>query len=142
MRPTQLPYVIDALITLFRTTGITVLDGPAIASEEMTEFIVVGDESDDSSGESTFTQDWAGLGAGAKDDEGSVSCTIVVQAGDDDLKTRRLRAFTILGLCEAAQRGNLSLSGIVIFSAIRSGTYQPVSNERGTAARVGFIITY
>lgn len=143
-RLTQLPYVIDALITMFRAavpSDVTVLDGPDVASRDLLEFVVVGDSGEDTE-PSTFGQDWAGLGAQSKDEQGSVECVVVAQAGDVDLRTRRLRAFELFALCEVAQRANLNLGGIVLFSAITSGTYRPLSTSQGTGAEVGFTVTY
>jgi hypothetical protein len=143
-RPSQLPHVVDALITAFTAgvPGVSVLDGPSLIGDDLPELIIVGDEGDEGDSDSSFVQAWAGLGAQSKDEEGSVACAVITQAGDDDQRTRRLRAFEILGLCETAQRADLSLGGIVLFSAIEAGTYRPISNDRGTAARVGFTITY
>jgi hypothetical protein len=156
-----MPDVIDALVSFYRTTlaatvgyeQVGVLDGPESTDMgSLFEYVVIGDEietdPDEATGtESTFTQSWAGLGAQAKTEEGSVACAVAVRSGDDDtlsLRDRRRRAFAVLAVLEAAQRipPNGTFGGLVLFSAIESGTYRPINDSEGTGAQVTFTVTY
>lgn len=156
MLPSRIGQVIEALVTMYQAavlpldttdSGIPVLDGPeSVDMGSLPEYVVVGDELDaDTGAESTFSQTWAGLGAQSKTENGSVLCTIAVRTGgsyETSIREMRQRALEILAACETAHRANVNLGGLVLFSAIESGTYRPVNDTEGTGAEVTFTVTY
>ncbi|MEZ0072270.1 hypothetical protein [Planotetraspora sp. GP83] len=115
MTPSRAPDVIDALVSLFNAAPILagkVLDGPTVTAKQMRELVVVGwDGVDDSEGQAVdATQDWAGLGAGAKDEVLTVTCAAIAARGDTDIKAARDTCYRVLlAAVENQLRANKSL---------------------------------
>jgi len=137
--------VIDALVTLVDTTSVThTFDGPPNTAEGPTEYVIVGgtDDPDDDAGE--ITQAWNGLGAGAKQETGEVTCAVLVGTGDDVVKTARDRALVILGEIETALRADKTLGGVLVsgWCEMASGRPSQRRNSNGLYARVAFTVRY
>lgn len=137
--------VVDALVALFATTGRTVYDGPTLSGDRPTEYVVVGgtEDSDDDAGE--FTQDWAGIGAKAKNETGEVVCALLVSTGDGDVRTARDAALSFLSTLGDLLRADPNLAGALGpagWCHLASGRPSQRQTSEGVYVRVAFTIVY
>ena len=137
--------VVDALVSLIDATTVThVFDGPPHTADTLDEYVIVGgtDDPDDDAGE--VRQEWNGLGAGAKQETGEVTCAVLVGTGDDVVKTARDRALVVLGEVETALRADKTLGGVIVsgWCSLAEGRPSQRRNANGLYARVVFTVSY
>lgn len=140
----KIPAAIDALVaTLGAVT--TTYDGPsALPQVWPDELVIVGGTEDPDDETVTAEYDWVGLGAKKRHETGRITCALIVQRGDIDVKANRDRAFAVLGLLEAAIVADPTLGG-----AVNSGWFLPEAvsfsqrqNDRGSYARIVLTVFY
>lgn len=146
----RVPDVIDALVTLFTASpnlgDAKVLDGPPVTDSPLFEAIYVGYDGDPDGGAetATFEQEWAGLGARAKNETVTVTCAVIAWKGDNNAaarKARRVRAFALLGVVEAIVRADPSLGfPPPTVAAMASGQLFQRQTASGFEARIPFQI--
>lgn len=110
MAPSRIPATIDALVAAFTAAGLKTWDGPFVTGD-YAPAVHVGYDGDP---EGEFQavepdQEWAGLGAKARDEEFDVICCVTLSSGDSDVRTARVAAFAILATVETTLRANPSL---------------------------------
>ena len=137
--------VVDALVSLIDATSVThVFDGPPNTADTLDEYVIVGgtDDPDDDAGE--IQQEWNGLGAGAKQETGQVTCAVLVGTGNDVVKTARDRALVVLGEVETALRADKTLGGVLVsgWCGLAEGRPSQRRNSNGLYARVVFTVQY
>ncbi|MGW4426380.1 hypothetical protein [Streptosporangium sp. NPDC004631] len=149
--PSRTPAVIDALTVRFTAAiaaaagmeRVRVLDGPAVTAETDTELVYVGWDGDpDGDGQAVeATQDWAGIGARARDETLQVTCSVIVWSGDTAMRPRRDRCYAILGVLEAALRADPSL-GLPppTVAALAAGNLWQAQTSAGAEVRVVFAV--
>lgn len=151
MIPTRAPEIIDRLVALFTETlaadaglaEVRVLDGPTLTAGSDSELVTVGWDGDDQGDGQAIetTQNWAGLGAGAKDEVLQVTCAVIAWSGSTDMRPRRIRCYEILSALAAALRDDASLGlpppTLAAFSA--GGLWQS-QVEGGAEVRVVFTV--
>lgn len=144
MSTSRWPAVVDALVTAATATTVETWDGPKTTGVDPLEVIIVGGTEDPADDGGDVDQEWAGLGAKAKDEHGTVTVAVIVQTGDDSVKVNRDRAFVILGLLETAVRADPTLGGVVSGGWLNVSTVRirQRSNENGTYCRVSVDFTY
>lgn len=115
MTTSRAPAFIDALVALFRAepglADAKVLDGPELGADSAFEVVTVGwDGDDEGDGQAVeSTQEWAGLGAHAKDEVLAVTCAAIAWSGKSDIRPVRVRAYELLAAVEDALRSDPSL---------------------------------
>ncbi|MEU8270829.1 hypothetical protein AB0B89_27185 [Sphaerisporangium sp. NPDC049002] len=135
----RVPAAIDALVALFQATpglgvaGVAVVDGPIITGDPLHEAVFVGYDGDpDGDGEAvTFDQEWAGLGARAKNESFVVMCAVSVWSGSTKVVPVRTRAFEMLGEVETALRTDPSL-GLPPPTVVAMASGSLVQSQRGS----------
>lgn len=106
--------VIDALVTKYRTAlpNVTVYDGTGI-SEDPGDFVMVGvgdPDSDQPPTSAETTSEWAGLGARARDEEGTITCCAVSWNGESEgLASARAGIRSIVNAISDAHRADPTL---------------------------------
>lgn len=137
--------VIDALVVLAETTSATeVYDGPTVTIPTAVDFVVIGGTEDPDDEPSSFDQTWNGLGNRAKNESGEVTCAVLVGTGDDDVKTARDRALSILGEIETAVRADPSLGGVLTggWAHVSGGRHVQRLTTEGIYVRITFTVSY
>ncbi len=103
MVASRVPAVIDALTAVLvaaNIEGVSIWDGPLVTGE-YGDSIFIGYDADPQGGEeqaSEVQQDWAGIGAQARNETGQITCAVVVFTGNQitSWKDTRDRAFALL----------------------------------------------
>lgn len=109
--------LIPALVTAF-TAGlpntIHVIDGDTVTGDAGT-FLMVGweDPDNDRATSATGKQDWAGLGARARDEEGTITCLVIAWNGDSDFAAARAALRAATDGVEGLLRADPNLDGAV-----------------------------
>lgn len=137
--------VIDALVTLAKTTTAgAVYDGPVVTGEVPLDFIVIGGTEDPDDEPSSFDQSWNGLGNKSKNEQGEITCAVLVDTGDENVKVARDRALAILGEVETKVRADPSLGGVLIggWCQVSGGRHVQRLNTQGLYVRVVFTVAY
>lgn len=104
-------------------------------------FVGVADAQADEAVESgTGTQEWAGLGAMAKNDLITITSTIRAWSGDTSIRAARRAAFDVLGAVENLVRADAKLGGTVLFTlpGITNVRYRAGVGKQGAIAEVVF----
>lgn len=110
MAASRIPATIDALVSAIRATGLTTWDGPFVTGDYAPAVHVGYDGDPDGDYMAVDTdQEWAGLGARARDEEFDVICCAIVTSGDSDVRVARQTAFAILATVENTLRATPSL---------------------------------
>ncbi|MEV7907700.1 hypothetical protein [Streptomyces anulatus] len=109
--PSRVPAVLDRLVATFTTAlpaSVAVHDGPTVTADPLQDVVCVGwDGDDDGDGQAVeWTQEWAGLGAGRKDESIDVTCVLICWDGDADVRATRARAYELFATLEAALRAD------------------------------------
>jgi hypothetical protein len=108
--------LIDALHQRFTNvlTDINVLDGYGL-TDDPGDYLMVGVEDPDSDRATSAEgrQEWAGLGARARDEQGTVTCIAMSWNGDADLKAARAAAKATTAAVEDNLRADPNLGGTV-----------------------------
>lgn len=139
--------VIDALVELASTTSAgEVYDGPQATAEYPESFVVIGGTEDPDDEPSSFNQDWNGLGARTKVEEGEVNCAILVGTGNtaSGAKPSRDRALAILTEIEDKVRLDPTLGGTLAggWAQVSAGRFVQRINSQGIYVRVVFTVSY
>lgn len=108
--------LLDRLVELYAAglTEVHVVDGDTVSGDVGTWLMVGWDDPDnDRATAATGTQSWAGLGAKARDEEGTVTCLVVVTRGDNKLKDARATVKAVSAGIEGIHRADPNLGGTV-----------------------------
>lgn len=156
MTTSRIPAVIDYLVTTFTAAAtlgastsapVAVYDGPQTTEASAPLVLWVGLEDPDAAGGARAadgTQDWAGLGHMAKNEQIIIYCAADAWYGSDDIRTARLAAYTITAAVEAIVLADATLGGTVTIPGNASVTNMALTQDntsRGALARVTFEIT-
>ena len=144
----RVPELIDAFLAALGEssdlTGVQVVDGPLVTSSAALEWVFVGYDGDPGGEFSTAStsQQWAGLGALAKNEDILLTCSVLVQGGLTDVRARRVRCFEIFAAVEAVVRADpaLTLPPPTVCS-ISDTSFHTEQTERGVQARMPFTLT-
>lgn len=124
--------------------GVTVYDGPQVNSNPVTEALFVGYDADalgETNEGAVAVQDWMAF-AKTKDENGEITCAVVVVSGSPDIPTVRARAFAIVSAAEGALRTDPLLGGLVMKSWLSEQRFIPMQTDKGAKARVVFTVAY
>ncbi len=109
MASTRVPATIDALVALGTAAGATTWDGPVVTGDYNTAlFIGYDGDPDGDFLAAEADQEWAGLGAKARDEEFDIICAAVATIGDS-VKIARDAVFAMVALLESALRTDPAL---------------------------------
>jgi len=138
--------VITALLTALDTAlTVPVYDGLPATSAADTEFVLIGDDgATETVGEpaATSNQDWSTFELGSRAEEGTVTCAVISQSGDDDLAARRAASRALMVSIEAALRATENLGGVVAAGGIDTITLYQGRNANGGFVRRVFTYRY
>ena len=140
----RLPAAIDALLDTFGAVT-QAYDGPeALPQVWPDELVIVGGTEDPDDDTASASYEWAGLGAKKRNESGEITCALVVQRGDIDVKANRDRAFAVMADLEAAVVIDPTLGGAVTSGWFlpSSVTYSQRQNDRGSFARIVLTVSY
>lgn len=147
--PSAVPAVIDYLVTLAATVDDVVYDGPPSTNANEKSFTAIGWDGDTDNLYATFArieQEWAEIGALAKNEIGHIECAVVRRTGDKLPKIPRDLAFTGVSAFEAALRAALrtdaTLQALVLWIGVTSGELEQGQTDNGVRARVSFTVDY
>jgi len=113
--PSRVPELIDAVVAALQASadlgGVRIVDGPLVTDSAASDWVFVGYDGDPDGEFATTstTQQWAGLGAHAKNEDILLTCAILVRRGSTDVKPCRSRVFQIFAAVEAAVRADPAL---------------------------------
>jgi hypothetical protein len=108
--------LLDRLVDLYTTRlpTVHVVDGDTVSDDVGTWLMVGWDDPDnDRATAATAAQSWAGLGAKARDEEGTVTCLVVVTKGSNSLKDVRATVKAVTDAVEDIHRDDPNLGGTV-----------------------------
>ncbi|MGV4984515.1 hypothetical protein ACVB8X_13925 [Streptomyces sp. NRAIS4] len=144
----RVPQLIDALVAVLQAAagldGVKVVDGPLVSDSAVSEFVFVGYDGDPEGEFMTAqtTQQWAGLGAKAKNEDITLTGAILVQRGGIDVKACRDRTFAIFAAVEAAVRADPSLGlGTPTVCSVSETSFHTEQTDRGVQGRMPFTLT-
>lgn len=91
---------INTVVTILRTAGANVVDGPVVVGDSL-DFVYIGYDGDPDGDWSAATmgQDWAGIGTKKRDESFNIAGAVVSRYSADDAQTARARVqaqFTIV----------------------------------------------
>lgn len=148
MADTRIDAAIDAILAKLRAhaslqSPVMVYDGPELDAEFAQDSVFVGYDGDPD-GEfvaASWSQEWAGLGNRAKDEQFAVPCAAVSWSGDDDGKTRRDRAVVLFSAVNNALRADpgCGLPNPTTFS-VQAGQFHQERGPYGMQARFVFTV--
>ncbi|MGW4886909.1 hypothetical protein [Streptomyces murinus] len=144
----RVPALIDAfLASLVGAPGletVRVVDGPIVSDSAAGEWVFIGYDADPEGEMMTAQtiQEWAGIGARAKNETITLTCSILVQRGSTDVRAVRVRTFEIFAAVEAAVRADPSL-GLPkpTVCSISETTLRTEQTDRGIQGRLPFTLT-
>lgn len=149
MATSRVPAAIDALLEILGNaaglSGVEVIDGPPTGDMSATEFVAVGWQPD-SDESALLAQTFAYAGARTRDEQFSISCWIDTWTGDSDVRSRRVRAFELLGVIETAIRASganpeaPTLDGAVLWSEFTAGVLKQANTDQGVRAGIAFSV--
>lgn len=134
MATTRVPDVIDYLVTLFSgdvTLGtapapntVAVYDGPSLAQTptQLNLYIGLTDPDADEPIGANAEASWAGQGKQSVNEAITIHCCAEAWSGETDVRTLRVAAYGIYGAVQNLIRGDVQLSGGVLW-------WDPVSGE-------------
>jgi len=114
-----------------------VCDGVPVTATAASGFVLIGDDgAPEVTGEpaASVTQDWGTFEAGSRTEEGTVTCAVVSQSGDDDLAVHRAATKADMVTVEARLRATDNLGGVVA-----AGGIDTISLHQGRNANGGFV---
>jgi hypothetical protein len=144
MATSTIPAALDALLALCRAApglaGVVVFDGPRITDNDLVnpDRLYIGASVDDDPA-AEGDQDFAHLGARARDETYALACTAEAWSGDTDMAARRTRAFAILAAVEQLLRPTdtnpraYTISETVLYAHIAGGL-RLVQRQTGNGA--------
>jgi hypothetical protein len=144
----RVPQLIDALLAALTAAagldGVKVVDGPLVSNTSASEFVFVGYDGDPEGEFQTAqtTQQWAGLGARAKNEDITITGAVLVQRGDIDVKAVRDRVFAIFAEVEAAVRADPALGlGTPTVCSVSETSFHTEQTDHGVQGRLPFTLT-
>lgn len=144
MATTRIGAAIDALVVLCRAApglaGVVVFDGPRVTDNDLVnpDRLYIGASADDDPA-AEGDQDFAHLGARARDETFAIACTAEAWSGDTDMKVRRDRALALLAEVENLLRPTdanpraYTISESVLYAHIAGGM-RLVQRQTGNGA--------
>ncbi|MFB7595758.1 hypothetical protein [Streptomyces sp. NPDC056160] len=146
--PSRVPELIDAFLAALQASaglsGVRVVDGPLVSNSAATEWVFVGYDGDPSGEFATAStsQQWAGLGAKAKNEDILLTGAVLVQRGSTAVRDCRLRCYGIFAAVETVVRADpaLGLPPPTVCS-ISETSFHTEQTERGVQARMPFTLT-
>ncbi len=146
MATSRAPAVIDALFALAGASpGLAearIHDGPQPTSDPLKQVVCIGWDGDEDSDEAAdVSQEWAGLGAKARDETIQVPCAAIAWHGSTAMKPVRDLAFAMVAEFEAGLRADPSLGfppPTVV--ALATGNAYQRQTQSGAQCRVVFTI--
>ena len=110
--------VIEGLVTAFTAAvEFQVYDGPNFDDSVEGTAVWVGYDPTDENAQAVVTeQEWAEVGARAKNETGTVTCTVGAWSGDPSTTGRREDIAAALSALEAAHRADVTLGGACLYS--------------------------
>lgn len=125
MATPRIPAAIDWLLATFTAAptlaGVEIYDGPSprrgdenVDGIARTLWVGVDDPDLDMPEAATGDQNWAGLGAGRRDELFSINCVAAAWSGGDDMATVRTAAFGVAGAAADIVRANASLGDVIL----------------------------
>jgi hypothetical protein len=149
MATSRIPAAIDALVSILRAApalaGVQVVDGPPTIDQADADHVYVGWQTGaDTAAE--LTQDFNAAGARTRDENFDILCEVDAWTGDSDVKTRRDRAFALLGVVEDALRATganptaPALNGAVLWAHLTQGSLVQQNTPSGVRVGVTFRI--
>ncbi|MCI3277525.1 hypothetical protein [Streptomyces cylindrosporus] len=148
MDSSRVPELIDnfvaALTAASGLSGVQVVDGPFVTDSAATEWVFVGYDGDPEGEYMTAqtTQEWAGLGAKAKNEAILLTCAVLVRRGTTDVKACRKRTFEIFAEVEAVVRADPSVGmPPPSICSIAEHTFHTEQTDRGIQGRMPFTLT-
>lgn len=140
----------DAIVTALRAapalaSPVVVQDGPSIQNAEWDDCVYVGFDGDwgNTVAEAVvINQVWPYIGVTTREETSDITCAIVSQTGDDDIKGVRDRAVVLLAAVETVLRTDptLGIDGSTIAQLSPVAVYQETT-QAGLACRVLFTIS-
>lgn len=146
MATSRAPAIIDALVALCEAapglTEVTIHDGPQPTSDPLKAVVTIGWDGDEDNDQAVdASQEWAGLGAKAKDESLLVTCAALAWHGETTTKPVRDRAYELVAVVEDALRADPSLGfppPTVV--ALSTGNAYQRQLQSGAQCRVVFTI--
>lgn len=148
----RVPAMLTYLLAAFRSAAtigqasppVRVLDGPEVTGEPTGLALWVGtddpEETDTGQQAADMEQEWAALGARARDELFTIYCVADGMTGEDTMAAARDAAFGIVAAVENLLRADVNLGGNCLFAGVcPTGLFQK-STDRGALARVPFKI--
>lgn len=144
----RVPELLDAFLAALEAAagleGVEVVDGPFVSDSAAAEWVFVGYDGDPEGDYITAqtTQQWAGIGAKAKNEDVTITGAVLVRQGSVAVKPCRDRTFAIFAVVEAAVRAvpSLGLPSPTV-CAISEHTFHTEQTDRGIQGRLPFTLT-
>jgi hypothetical protein len=137
--------VIEGLVAAFTAAvTATVHDGPNFDDSVEGLAVWVGyDPTDENAQAVASEQEWAEVGARAKNETGTVTCTAGAWSGDSSTTGRREEVAALLSQLEAAHRADVTLGGACLYSNFgeRVTLHQQLT-ENGNEAIAVFTVSF
>jgi hypothetical protein len=142
---TRAPDVLDRLVELAAAAlpDAKICDGPNLDEGTHHNMLCIGWDGDEESDVEavTVTQEWAGLGAKAKDELLLVTCAAISWRGNGDMKTTRDAAYASVAALGDVLRADPSLGfDPPTIADMRTGDLRQRQTDAGPEARVLFQI--
>lgn len=151
----RIPAVIDYLVsacTAAATIGaatppVSVIDGPMVTADPGPLALWIGVDDIDpgaTPAAASGSQDWAGLGRMARNEQLTIHCVAQAWSGNDDVRSLRVAAAGIVSAVEDLVRADVSLGGTVSTpgnAGVTAAEWRQGPSTRGMAVRVVFEIT-
>jgi hypothetical protein len=141
MTTSAVPGFIDQLVTVLDAAlpDVTVIDGPFLQVPDG-DYVCVG-WSPYNTTAADAQQVWSGIGTWGRDETFSLTCYLDSYSGDaDDPKTRRDRAYALLGDIETALRADPTVVGAALSAQLSAHTLHIDQNETGIAVGISFTV--
>lgn len=145
MATSRAPAVVDALVALCEAAaaldGVTIHDGPQPTSDPLKAVVCIGWDGDEDNDLAVETsQEWAGLGALAKDESLLVTCAAVAWHGETTTKPVRDSAYAMVAAVEDALRADPSL-GFAPPTVVAMATGNAYQQQAGGGAQCRVVFT-
>lgn len=139
---------LDAFVTLATTAmpDVNVFDGPVPTKTAGQRYALIGVLDPDTPdvfnpAVDTGEQEWAALGALAKDETFVIPSVYVVWDGQKTFKQVRATAAADLALLDAACRADVNLGGTLLWSSLAIGQILQLASTKGPVVQVPFTVT-
>lgn len=147
-RSSRVPALIDSFLERLQAAdglaGVQVVDGPLVSDSAKSEWVFVGYDGDPEGDFTTSqtTQQWAGLGAKAKNEDIILTGAVLVRQGSTKVKPCRDRTFAIFAEVEAVVRADPALGlGTPTVCSVAEHTFHTEQTTTGIQGRLPFTLT-